>query len=143
MHSQYDVEKLATFSLLLFQVQEQRFQLEYLTLQATMEESLNQLAHRARPSRASFQAVQDAPDNTNKNYASHQLKSEQYRAALQETHALIQRLNAKFADSGKGLHRHLELLTEIAPFALEIQKVVARNARLLGDKNGVALRVLQ
>ena len=143
MHSQYDVEKLATFSLLLFQVQEQRFQLEYLTLQATMEESLNQLAHRARPSRASFQAVQDAPDNTNKNYASHQLKSEQYRAALQETHALIQRLNAKFADSGKGLHRHLELLKEIAPFALEIQKVVARNARLLGDKNGVALRVLQ
>lgn len=143
MHSQYDVEKLATFSLLLFQVQEQRFQLEHLTLQATMEESLNQLAHRARPSRASFQAVQDAPDNTNKNYASHPLKSEQYRAALQETHALIQRLNAKFADSGKGLHRHLELLKEIAPFALEIQKVVARNARLLGDKNGVALRVLQ
>ena len=143
MHSQYDVEKLATFSLLLFQVQEQRFQLEHLTLQATMEEELNQLVYRAKSSRTSFQAVQDAPDNTNKNDVSHQLKSEQYRAALQETHALIQHLNAKFVDSDKGLHRHLEFLKEIEPFALEIQKVVARNARLLGDKNGVALRVLQ
>ena len=66
MHSQYDVEKLATFSFLLFQVQEQRFQLEHLTLQATMEEELNQLVYRAKSSRTSFQAVQDAPDNTNK-----------------------------------------------------------------------------
>lgn len=135
MHSQYDVEKLATFSFLLFQVQEQRFQLEHLTLQATMEEELNQLVYRAKSSRTSFQAVQDAPDNTNKNDVSHQLKSEQYQAALKETHELIQHLNAKFVDSDKGLHRHLEFLKEIEPFALEIQTIVARNAQLLGDKN--------
>lgn len=135
MYSRCDVEKLATFSFLLFQVQEQRFQLEHLTLQATMDEELNRLVYRAKSSCTSFQDVQDAPDNTNKNDVSHQLKSEQYRAALQETHELIQHLNAKFVDSDKGLHRHLEFLKEIEPFELEIQTIVARNAQLLGDKN--------